>query len=242
MVDLMSSLVTTFYCDCCDFEQDSSHTWGRREYVLPDGVHISLNWEIGWCQDCDGIAPIESLIEEPWQIDLREAKENIDKYSPAPVRYWWQLHRWIFASAWANRLNDWKSGREFFLAKVFDAEDGLSLLKSRLSPPKCLSCGGLRVTAPLVISGEELDYPVSEPKRTGTLHPICGGQLWMAQYGSRISLVPTVCCYTPEGEFISNEPISSSYNSSHYQKCEVNNARIRFARDKYRVYPEKKAM
>ena len=54
----MSMNATDLTCDKCDFTGRDSVVWGDFRY-LEDDVEIVIHRTLGWCQGCDGFAPIE---------------------------------------------------------------------------------------------------------------------------------------------------------------------------------------
>lgn len=64
----MSWPVTLYYCTKCDFAIGDVVTWGMKEYLLPNKVHIPVNRHLGWCDDCGRIASVE-------QFPLKNAKK-----------------------------------------------------------------------------------------------------------------------------------------------------------------------
>lgn len=220
----MSWPVTTYYCEKCDYRQGDVGTWGTREYVLPDGLRIPVNSALGWCADCKSITAVESLNIHRREADLRAAEHELAKQGPQPHRRWWQIHRYLLPMLWRRDLANWC----FFAAMVEDAKAALQLIQSRQSQPRCLACGGIKITTPLVSDTSE--WPdVSQPTRTGFSHPDCGGELWMVMEGMRVGLRPLVRRYTPEGVLIEQEfvPGYTSPRSEYFDDLKANNARIR---------------
>ena len=220
----MSWPTTTFFCTQCDFKQGDARTWGTKEYVLDNGVRVPLDWRLGWCHDCKGLAAVEALSAEECRKALSEAQKTLSDMGPPPVRRWWQLHRFVFRGLWRKRVNDWM----YSACQVEDARDALRLTEKRKNPPRCLACGGSRVIAPLVTDRSEW-ADSSKPKRTGFVHPGCGGEILMVMDGFRIGLRPSVRRYTPEGNFIGQEFVEgySFPRGSYYDRCAWENIRIR---------------
>ena len=220
----MSWPVTTYYCTKCDFRQGDAGTWGTREYVLPDGIRIPVNSALGWCAQCNAITAVESLDIGRREAELREAERELEKQGGQPVRRWWQIHRFLVPMFWRRDLANWY----FFAGMVEDARAALQLITMRKSPPKCLACGSDEITTPLISDTSEWT-DVSQPTRTGFIHPDCGGELSMVMDGLRIGLKPSVRRYTPEGILIEQEyvPGYTSPRSEYFDDREANNARIR---------------
>lgn len=224
----MSLPVTTFYCTGCDFQQGNAGTWGIREYVLPNGVRLPVDWQLGWCEDCAGLASVEVLSEAGRQKDLKEAEAELAAHPPRPIRHWWQVHRYAFNSAWLHRIGEWERALLRLQCKRDDARDALNLIRARSQPPKCLACGSHRVHAPLV-TDEEPWQDHGQPHRTGFFHPGCGGELWMMEGGLRLALKPSVRRYSPDGSLLEKEFIEgySTPSSSYFVNLELANALAR---------------
>lgn len=200
----MSMPVTTSYCTGCDFQQGNAGTWGVREYVLPNGVRLPVDWRLGWCEDCAGLAAVEVLSEDDRLKDLKEAEAELAAHPPRPVRHWWHLYRYVLNSAWHNRIGEWERARLRLQSKLDDAHDALAHIRRRSQACKCLACGSHRVHAPLVTNAEPWNNP-EQAQRTGFIHPGCGGELWMMEDGLRLALKPSVRRYSPEGDLIEKE-------------------------------------
>ena len=200
----MSLPVTTFYCTGCDFQQGNAGTWGIREYVLPNGVRVPVDWRLGWCEDCAGLVAVEVLSEDDRLKDRKEAEAELAAHPPHPVRHWWQPHRFVLNSAWHNRIGEWERARLRLQGRLDDAHDAVDYIRRRSKPRKCLACGSHRVHAPLVTNTEPWN-DADQAQRTGFIHPGCGGELWMREEGMRIALKPTVRRYSPEGDLIGKE-------------------------------------
>ena len=220
----MSWPVTTFYCTKCDFKQGDLVAWGAREYVLSHGIRIQVCSRLGWCEDCRGLAAVEDLSQESRRADLEEATRELIALQFRPVRRWWELQWFILAGLWRRKVETWNC----CAGKVDDAKDALNLIASRKTPPRCLACGSNRVTAPLVTDTSEWRN-TNQPKRTGFLHPGCGGEMWMIEDGFRIALKPSIRRYTPEGDSIEQEDVDGygHPDASYYDDRAAENVRIR---------------
>lgn len=224
----MSLQATTFYCTGCDFQQGNAGTWGIREYVLPNGVRLPVDWNLGWCEDCAGLAAVEVLSEDGRQKDLKEAEVELAAHPPRPVRRWWQLHRYVLNRAWHNRVREWEHSQLRLQCKLDDAHDALDLLRKRNQPCRCLACGSHRVHAPLVTNAEPWNDP-EQPLRTGFLHPGCGGELWMREADIRFAMRPSVRRYSPEGDLLEKEFVDgySTPDSEYFEDLDVANSLAR---------------
>lgn len=200
----MSWPVTTYYCTKCDFKQGDLVTWGTKEYVLGNGVRIQAWPRLGWCEDCRELAAVEDLSVESHRADLDKAVNELIAPGFRPVRRWWELHWFILPGLWHRKFKDWNC----CVSKIDDAMDTLRLIARRKTPPRCLACGSNHVTAPLVTDRSEW-RDTSQPKKTGFVHPGCGGEMWMLMDGFRIALKPKIRRYSPEGDFIEEEYVAN---------------------------------
>ena len=224
----MSLPVTTFYCTQCDFRDGNADAWGLKEYVLPNRVRLPINRQRGWCDECRGLACVEVLSEDDRLKDLQEAERELAAYPERPVRSWWQLHWFILGGRWRRCVEAWERAQFDLLCSLDDANDGLTHLRQRNNPPRCLACGSSQVRTPLVLNQGPWEDK-ERPKATGFIHPDCGGELWMIVDGLRVRLQPSVRRYTVEGEFIEKEFIESYTSVCHefFRERAVSNARAR---------------
>jgi hypothetical protein len=221
----MSLPVTSYTCTKCDFTQGDARTWGVKEYVLENGLRIPLNWSLGWCHDCNGLAAVEALSETVCREEMAEAQSDLDGFGPPPVRRWWQLHRFLLRGWWRKKVENWM----YCACDVEDARDALRLVQERKSPPRCLACGSRRVDAPLVTDRSEWKDEAGR-RRTGFIHPGCGGEIMQFMNGDfRLGLRPSIRRYTAEGEFIEQEFVEgyTSPRSSYFEQRAAKNNRIR---------------
>lgn len=218
----MSFEVLEFQCDNCDFHSSDLDTWGIWEYLLPNGVRIQAEIRLGWCHDCKNIAPVEYLDVSAAQAEVKKRQEYLATLKAD--------------SSLQEDVEDW----QFYANRLADAEDYLSVITNRKSPPKCLSCGSDHAVAPVVssTSGVESD---GVPVPTGFTHPGCGGQITMSYDGFRIALQPQAHRFTPEGLRIEDQRVSgySVPDYEYFDDREVNNAKIRgYTSAKRHTYPQ----
>jgi hypothetical protein len=224
----MSLPATNFYCTKCDFLQGDARTWGTKEYLLPNGVRLLVDWRLGWCEDCVGLAAVESLKIDNRRKKVEKAEQEFARHPPRPVRRWWHLHRFVQSRLWRLRVEDWEQQSFYLTSTLDDARDTLDLLGQRKNPPRCLTCGSTRVVEPLVQHREAWD-DLSQTKATGFIHPGCGGELWMIDSGLRFIIWQMVRRYTAEGDFIAEEDISgySKLQIDYYSERAILNTRAR---------------
>ena len=196
----MSMPVTTFYCTECDYRQGDSESWGSRAYVLPDGSELQVPRRLGWCEDCGGLASVETFSAVDLANDIRLAKQELADLPPQPVRQPWQVVKYLPFSGWDTKVRRWNFKQSDIPKRIDEATTLLSIVEKRKNPPRCLECGSARVIAPIVPNREFWD--AEKPKATGFKHPGCGGELWADKDGFRVSIRPSIRRYTPEGDFI----------------------------------------
>ncbi len=131
----MSLPVTTFYCTKCDFESGNLGTWGIKEYVLNSGVRIDVPWVLGLCEECNSICAAEYLNKDFFKNEYARAKQEMHALPLRPVRYWWQLHRFLFNRRWQQQIKRWELDYVKQANNVADWQDLLRLLDNRKSAP-----------------------------------------------------------------------------------------------------------
>lgn len=213
----MSMPVMMYYCTHCDFEQGDVGTWGNREYILGNGVRIPVNSRVGWCDTCNGIAPIEDLSMHRRIQEYRKAQQSLQQ----------EISRASSLERIIGLSKSEKSLRRIYEDSMDDAIDALEILVTRKSPPRCLSCLGIQVHTPEVIeSGND-----GAADRLVFRHPGCDGELLLKldESGMRIALRPRIDRYTPEGEIIDKEYVSgySAPDREYWDARSDSNRRIR---------------
>jgi hypothetical protein len=104
-------------CDKCHSEQrDFESLVFRQAYILRDGQHVLLPYQIAWCRTCEKVVRSELSVGE--------------------------LRR--FADEWEARGNLWE--REEFRAKHRRGGERLrAVVADRHSGPRCLTCGSTEI-------------------------------------------------------------------------------------------------
>jgi hypothetical protein len=134
----MSWAVKTYKCQRCHLAIGDLHTWGTREYVLPNGVRLSMDWTLGWCPDCNGICAVELLDPAARQRDLDHATNDLKAYGPKPGQ-----------KADHQSVANWN----YLAGLVEDAKDSLGIAFARFGHPRCLHCGGTNISPWQTIDG-----------------------------------------------------------------------------------------
>jgi len=212
----MSLPVTMYYCTQCDFQQGDGGTWGTREYVLGSGVRIPVRWQIGWCESCNGIAPIEDLSSSRRIQEYREAQRTLSHLSQKSSNQWFLgLSKWERESL--LRCED----------KMQDAIDALEMISIRKSPPHCLNCSSTQVHVP-----NKAESKVDGKSEEHVWRHIgCGGDIRarLNDDGLRLALRQSVQRYTPEGLFIEKEYVDgySAPDDEYWDALKESNRRYR---------------
>lgn len=55
-----------YSCSTCHASANESYDGSRFEYVFPDGRVTDAPVDVGWCNECRGLRPIETLEREYW--------------------------------------------------------------------------------------------------------------------------------------------------------------------------------
>lgn len=218
----MSIEVLQINCDTCDFGSSNLSTWGVWEYLLANGVRIRAEIFLGWCHDCKNIAPVECLDVSAAQTEVKKQQEYLATLKSD--------------SALQEEVEDW----QFYANKLADAEDYLSLITNRKSPPKCLCCGSENIVAPVISSTSGVESN-GVPVPTEFIHPGCGGRITMSYDGFRVAMKSRAYRFTPEGLAIEDEhvPGYSRPDREYFEDRQSSNTRIRgFTSAKRHTFPE----
>lgn len=197
----MSWHVTTHYCTTCGFRTSDVGSWGLKEYVLSNGVRLTVNWTLGWCHDCKNARAIELLDLDAAEEVLRQTQAELAGSTFHPDKLWCQLLK-LVPSLWRFNLEHWQSTKDAY----DDALDLVELIRNRQTERKCLSCGSTHVDARLV-TNPEATLENGGFARTGFIHPECGGDMYMTQEGLRLAIKPVARRYTTEGDFTEDEAL-----------------------------------
>lgn len=200
----MSWAVTTYHCKECQRTAGDLHTWGLREYIMPSGVRIPMNWTLGWCHDCDDVTAIELLDAARCEAELAFAEADLSNLGPRPGN-----------DAAERALANWNH----LAGIVEDAKAALHIVRSRNKPLHCLACVSERVT-PWQLKADEPMNPI---------HGTCGGALAGSQDGFRIALELTLLRYDMDGALVDQEDVPgySVPDPEHFAEREAWNSRIR---------------
>lgn len=153
-------------CNKCDFASNTLVANGLYYYI--DGTEkYDLRSQIGWCQECKTLVPMEDF------SDAEECREEIIRsYSLIES----SIHKPLRLLISGNR----RGISKISLDKILESSKRLYVISARKGTERCLTCGSYNVKP---FDGDcelELDrrnFVYTGVKRTGFVHPECGGEL-----------------------------------------------------------------
>ena len=192
----MSMPSYSILCTQCDYESSGRAIWGRYYYKDDEG-QFNLERQLGWCNGCQSITPIEDF------SDAAKVAGNIrsDLY----------FIRRDTATVFANILNVLFKSRRESLGSTIDNISGyakyIQLAEERVGQERCLTCGSHVVQPynPIREGGgfkSRGDFMYHGEHKTDFEHPGCGGMFYEKAHKMRFSMVFYTKLYTTEGGFI----------------------------------------
>ena len=191
----MSMSFMVFSCSECEYSDTSMVLWGIFNYQGSQGL-VPVERQLGWCHQCEGLAPIEVLPSEG-RIKIIEQREfpafmgPVDKTVPLSESEKTKNMEW--QRAWRER-------------ELKDEYSRLSLLVDRESGPRCLSCGSTSIfylPNDIDVQGSWCDP--APPTAFGVAHPGCGGSLLVCHSEMRFQLEIPDRLFDMEGCQVSDE-------------------------------------
>jgi hypothetical protein len=174
-------------CEKCGYSGSTMVTWGSFNYRTEDQI-IPVNRILGWCLDCDGLVPIEDFSNS--NEILAEIKEILK-----PLK--------IKASKWLS-INLFKyqcKNRAESIEKVEQLATQLNMIVERKGKERCLTCSSINV---LPFDGDyRLEYEgllYKGLKKTGFIHPSCGGEIIATPNPIRFNMRFEPKYYSPQGK------------------------------------------
>lgn len=145
-------------CEKCGCHGDTFQLWGNYAYLV-DGLEVSMSRQLGFCFDCNGLKPMELFDMESCRDTLVESVSSLKKIE-------------------ASTLSTFRrSEKSHYLTEIAKATHLLYIAAKRQGNERCLECGKTH------ISPFEGDYKLEYngtlymgSKRTGFVHPNCGGE------------------------------------------------------------------
>ena len=178
-------------CERCDFKDNDMVTWGRYKYLDGENEYWA-NRCLGWCSDCKKLAPIE---------DFSDADEVVKKLEETPN----ELKGFYGKGRLFRLLNIFRS-RIHHIEQLPELAKRLNIISSRKGTEKCLDCGSAGVKK---FDGDyQLDYEgllYQGEKRTGFIHPDCGGEMIAQPHPTRYNMAFTTRYYNLDGTPVSKE-------------------------------------
>ncbi len=137
-------MIFKYYCSSCRAEGNAAYASTRFEYVLPDGRLADAPTEIGWCHDCRGLRPIETLERDYWvqaiqmvgqQLTSIKITHRLLRKSLVTFEYDWGDEKLYTMPLDPDVLIRWQD-------ELNRALNGFDFLSLRTRPPHCIGCGG----------------------------------------------------------------------------------------------------
>jgi hypothetical protein len=209
----MSATFKTLTCDSCNYIGASSAVWGHFIYDSPSDNDVWVNRELGWCYQCEDLAPIEVLpslesIQEIEHMIEKKAQELHEiKQKARQGRSF--LRKLLQLPAYMPDTGRMVESDQFrFKHNLAEERKRFDLLKGRKSKPRCLSCGNERCfVLPEYTKPPGSDEYPGEPVSTEIKHPNCGGNLMVQYSGIRASMIFEHRIYDIEGRLIRIEDV-----------------------------------
>lgn len=194
-------------CSRCDFHGSAGVSHGIFKYETPDGL-VDCPRELGWCESCGGLAPIEALPTEERVSRIRgllrreeDSLSASEKADEAAKPGWRKVLGLRPAPSTETRIwRDLCESRRGELERLIARNKTFGTFRK----PRCLRCGSDSVTAlPSMPSG--LDPELAETQRPlpiGMKHPGCGGELMAAYSPIRLIRRFTTKIFSTDGTYL----------------------------------------
>jgi hypothetical protein len=151
--------LTELICDGCSFRQEFHLLYCYfGTYVLPNSLEIPMPTEVAWCGQCGRVVEVERLLPLS-DVDAELARCGVGR--SYAMDWWGEDGYWSELRSSVSR--GWRISRDEYAGYVRVIRDWLT---SRVSPPRCLSCGGNRLEQVL------LDGPFRHPGCSGTIRTV----------------------------------------------------------------------
>jgi hypothetical protein len=205
----MSMSMLNYTCSKCDFSSSDVVMWGRRSYRMGQQT-VSVNAQLGWCDDCQDLAPIE-VLPSPERARVLSAELanvegdimalNVELQTGRP----WYRRALGLGPGVSRELMMLEFRRDDLVeTRVEDAKRS-ELLADRSTPPLCLRCGSDKCRAlpalRVAIDGDDADAR----RRLPVEHPGCGGTFIVAVSPIRVSIATVHRFYDINGRFVEEQ-------------------------------------
>ena len=154
----------SIHLDCaeCDFHGCTSVTWGLYSYLV-NNEEIPVNRVLGWCSDCDSFQPIECFDPEESFQEIVKSRDQLKRFQSSLIMQ-------ILNRTRRNQI-------QYYQDEINRHALNLYMISKRKGTEKCLTCGS---SDTIKFDGDySLEYEsglYQGVKRTGFIHPKCGGE------------------------------------------------------------------
>jgi len=172
-------------CEKCQFKGSTRRTWGRYTYL--DGRYkYPVDRELGWCYSCSDFAPIERFDADKAYDEASDCLRHINRLNN-------QTKFVVFKKNNKELIKHYQEKLEDAIFQQYQAS-------RRKDTERCLTCGSDHVEP---FDGDyELEYSNLQyrgSKRTGFLHPGCGGEFIATPNPVRLNVAFDERIYDVEG-------------------------------------------
>ncbi|MCK6614849.1 MAG: hypothetical protein L6Q47_11470 [Ignavibacteriaceae bacterium] len=209
----MSHFKIIFGCRQCEFNQLEWEFHGITHYYYSSSVPIRMEVAKSYCLDCEKITWSESFPEYCGDNKLEtefEYFESLCEKRRKAIEHNRTLldritRRLIFKKPYSDVIyNDLKSRCDELDILLEDKRrKNFIALTMGSRKPKCLKCGGTSIVVLPEYQGLlEYGREFNVKRNIGFLHPICGGDIFILQEGTRGTMMTVNKYYDLDGNFI----------------------------------------
>ena len=134
----------------------------RDQYRFPDGTHLTVRSDVGWCQDCKGFALVERIMTVG-ELEHEAEEYFYARYPEERTPYMQPVMRQVLLARKQESVRDY--------------QPLLDYLPHRTSPPRCLECGGVRF-----VRFEEWSRWYEHAGAPGRFQVVCRGHISVTTY------------------------------------------------------------
>jgi hypothetical protein len=162
----MSIASINFDCNKCDYSSSNLSLYNNYKYVIGGSTVKYLSCKLGWCNNCKGIVAVEDFGD--CNTDYEEIRDLAD---------------YLISGYNGNRVitsDDFKEDCLDKLHKILELNEHIRFRNLRKDTEKCLSCGSediLPFNADYKLEYNSWLRQYLGKKKTGFLHPNCGGEI-----------------------------------------------------------------